>query len=94
MSYDTDRKYLSFLAEYAKDNDPCSGAKVAAAIYVKNTLIIGLDVLFNDFKNGAKQLHRTMLSAGKIIPKDLVSGSSQIYVYKSEPISTEEKFGE
>ena len=36
----TDVKYLSFLAEYAKDNDPCSGAKVAAAIYVKNTLII------------------------------------------------------
>ena len=33
-------KYLAFLAEYAKENDPCSGAKVAAAIYVKNSLII------------------------------------------------------
>ena len=50
---------------------------------VKNSLFIGLDVLFNDFKNGAKQLHRTMLSAGKIIPKDLVSGSGEIILYKS-----------
>ncbi len=33
-------KYLTFLAEYAKENDACSGAKVAAAIYVKNSLII------------------------------------------------------
>jgi tRNA(Arg) A34 adenosine deaminase TadA len=33
-------KYLAFLAEYAKENDPVSGAKVAAAIYVKNSLII------------------------------------------------------
>lgn len=33
-------KYLSFLAEYAIDNDPCSGAKVAAGILVKNTLFI------------------------------------------------------
>lgn len=36
----TDIKHLSFLAEYAKDNDPCSGAKVAAAIQIKNTLVI------------------------------------------------------
>ena len=33
-------KYLAFLAEYAEENEPVSGAKVAAAIYIKNSLII------------------------------------------------------
>lgn len=33
-------KYLSFLAEYAKDNASSAGAKVAAGILIKNTLLI------------------------------------------------------
>ena len=53
---------------------------------MKNSLIIGLDTLFNDFKNGAKKLHKKMLSEGKVISKDLSSGSSAIYIYKSEPL--------
>lgn len=33
-------KYLTFLAEYAKENDPAGEHRVAAAIYIKNSLII------------------------------------------------------
>lgn len=71
-----------------KQEDVVSTRGHAGVYYdsVKNSLIVGLDVFFNDFKNGAKQLHRRMLSEGKVIPNDLASGSSAIIFYKGEPI--------
>ena len=51
---------------------------------IKDSFMIGLDQFFEDFKIWAKRLQEHMISSGKLIHKNLVSGSSQIYIFKSE----------